>query len=75
MTYGITERWSVGLDIPYIDAERESLFEHTDGQRHSMYSSGLGDIRLVTDYWLFDTHKHMNGNIALGHWCQGAQRR
>jgi hypothetical protein len=66
LTYGITARWSASLDIPYIDAERNSLFEHGDGQRHSMYSSGLGDIRLTTDYWLFDPHKHMDGNIALG---------
>lgn len=66
LSYGITERWSASLDIPYIDAERESLFEHGDGRRHSMYSSGLGDIRLTTDYWLFDPQKHMNGNIALG---------
>ena len=66
LTYGITERWSAGLDIPYIDAERSSVFEHMDGHRHLMRSRGLGDLRLVTDYWLFDTHKHMNGNVALG---------
>lgn len=66
LSYGFTARWTATLDIPYIDAERNSLFEHTDGQRHSMRSSGLGDIRLVTDYWLLDPHKHMEGNIALG---------
>lgn len=66
LSYGFTARWTATLDIPYIDAERNSLFEHTDGQRHSMYSSGLGDVRLVTDYWLFDPHQHMDGNIALG---------
>lgn len=66
LNYGITERWSASLDIPYIDAERESLFEHTDGDRHTMRSSGLGDVRLTTDYWLFDPPQHMNGNIALG---------
>ena len=66
LTYGITERWSASLDVPYLDAERSSVFEHGDGRRHSMYSSGLGDIRLTTDYWLFDPHQHMNGNIALG---------
>lgn len=66
LTYGITTQWSASLDIPYIDAERESLIEHVDGQRHTMRSSGLGDVRLITDYWLFDPHKHMDGNVSLG---------
>ena len=66
LSYGFTARWTATLDLPYIDAERSSVFEHTDGQRHSMRSSGLGDIRLVTDCWLFDPHQHMDGNIALG---------
>lgn len=66
LTYGFTTRWSLNLDVPYIAAERNSLFEHGDGQRHSMYASGLGDVRLTTDYWLFDPHQHMDGNLALG---------
>lgn len=66
LTYGFSSQWSASLDVPYIDAERESLFEHVDGQRHRMRSSGLGDVRLTTDYWLLDPHKHMDGNIALG---------
>ena len=66
LAYQFTERWNATLNLPYIDAERSSVFEHTDGRRHSMRSSGLGDVRLVTDYWLFDPHRHMEGNIALG---------
>ena len=66
LSYRITARWNATLDLPYIDAERSSVFEHTDGRRHSMRSSGLGDVRLTTDYWLLDPQKHMEGNIALG---------
>ena len=66
LSYGFTERWTATLDLPYLDAERSSVFEHTDGRRHSMRSSGLGDVRLAVDCWLFDPHQHMNGNIALG---------
>jgi hypothetical protein len=65
-SYGFNARWSANLTIPFIQAERSSVFEHTDGRRHSMSSSGLGDLRLTTDFWLLDPHKHMNGNIALG---------
>ena len=65
-TYGFTHRWSATLTLPFIDANRSSVFEHTDGQRHSMHSGGLGDVRLTTDYWLLDPHHHMEGNIALG---------
>ncbi|HTG43841.1 MAG TPA: hypothetical protein VK633_04855, partial [Verrucomicrobiae bacterium] len=65
-TYGITARWSATLDIPFLYADRSSLYEHDLMSRHTMHSQGLGDIRLLTDFWLLDPHKHMNGNIALG---------
>jgi hypothetical protein len=65
-TYGITHRWSATFTLPFIFADRSSVFEHTDGQRHSMHAGGVGDVRIVTDYWLLDPHKHMEGNVALG---------
>src|SRR5260370_38239102 len=30
-----------------------------------MHASGLGDIRVVGSYWLFDPERHSNQNIAL----------
>lgn len=66
VTYGITERWSATLSLPFTYAERSSLYEHDFVHRHTMRASGLGDVRLVTDVWLFDPHTHMNGNLALG---------
>lgn len=66
VSYSFTKRWSATLSIPFMSAERSSLYEHDRTNRHSMQSGGLGDIRLITDVWLFDPHKHMNGNIALG---------
>ncbi len=65
-TYGLNERWSATLTFPFIDADRSSWYEHDFTNRHSMHTSGLGDIRLVTDVWLLDPQKHMEGNIALG---------
>jgi hypothetical protein len=69
-TYTITPRWNASFDVPFIEAERSSLYEHgatINGQkRFSMKSGGLGDMRLYTDVWLLDPTKHMDGNIALG---------
>ena len=65
-TYGINPRWSATIAFPFFTAERSSLYEHDGTNRHSMHSGGLGDLRVLTDVWLLDPHKHMDGNIALG---------
>src|SRR5205823_7486138 len=51
---------------PFIYADRSSLYEHDFIHRHTMHAGGLGDIRILTDLWLLEPHKHMDGNIALG---------
>ena len=65
-TYGLTKQWSVTMDLPFTFADRSSLYEHDFTNRHTMHAGGLGDLRMLTDYWLFNPHTHMNGNIALG---------
>jgi hypothetical protein len=65
-TYDINDRWSSTIAIPFIYADRSSLYEHDFVHRHSMHSQGLGDIRVVSDFWLLDPRQHMAGNIAVG---------
>lgn len=65
-TYAITRRWSATLDIPFSDSTRSSWYEHDGKTRHDMHSGGLGDIRLLTSYWLLDPEKHTDGNISVG---------
>ncbi len=65
-TYGISDRWSASLTLPFLYADRSSLYEHDFVHRHTMHSSGLGDLRVVTDFWLLDPHRHMDGNVAVG---------
>lgn len=65
-TYGFNPRWSATITFSFSTADRSSWYEHTGTNRHTMHSGGLGDIRVVTDVWLLDPHKHMDGNIALG---------
>jgi hypothetical protein len=64
--YNFSPRWSATLTLPFISAERSSLFEHSDGRRHTMRSGGLGDLRVTTDYWLRDPQRPHSGNLALG---------
>ncbi|MCI0746524.1 MAG: hypothetical protein L0Y58_14075 [Verrucomicrobia subdivision 3 bacterium] len=65
-TYGISDRWSVTLTLPFSYGERSAVTEHDFVHRHTMRASGLGDIRLVTDFWLRNPHEHADGNVAFG---------
>jgi hypothetical protein len=65
-TYGISSRWSVSLDVPLNYATRTTTYEHSPGNPNSMTTWGIGDVQVTTDFWLFNPHTHMNGNVALG---------
>ena len=65
-TRGLNSRWSLTFDVPFIYADRSSLYEHDLVHRHSMHSQGLGDVRVLSDVWLWDPKQSKNGNIALG---------
>jgi hypothetical protein len=65
-TYAVNPRLSLSLTLPYVTASRSSLYEHDRTNRHSMHSSGLGDLRLVGNFWLLSPERHTNGNIGLG---------
>ena len=65
-TYAFDKRLSLSLTLPYVTASRSSLYEHDRTNRHSMHSSGLGDMRLMANYWLLSPDRYTNGNIGLG---------
>jgi hypothetical protein len=46
--------------------ERSSLYEHGRTERHSTYSSGLGDARIGLGYWIFNPEKRMGSNLSVG---------
>jgi len=82
VNYGITNRLSFVLDIPYIHNTRSSEYEHGGnpkaddpstpeneywaGDRHTTRSSGIGDIRLGFNYWLIDPVKATKTNFSIG---------
>ncbi len=73
ITYSVTDRLSVSLNIPLANNVRDSKYEHYGNGTtaaptpyFSTKSSGLGDVRLGVNYWLLDPLKSMNGNVSLG---------
>jgi hypothetical protein len=64
--YAITPRVSLSFTLPFVFADRSSLYEHDRRRRFHTSANGLGDVRLVGTVWLLDPPKHPDGNIALG---------
>ena len=74
LSYGVNDRLSVRLNVPLIYYDRSSLYEHygnnpernpTQARFHTG-STGLGDVRLSANYWLFDPVMPRKGNLSLG---------
>lgn len=74
LSYGLSDRWSLLVTLPITFNDRSSLYEHygnseeanPDRARFHTQSTGIGDLRLAANYWLFDPAAHHSGNIALG---------
>ncbi len=64
LTYALTRRFSVSLITPFIFGESSNKVEH-GGYRHETQSSGLGDLRLTANGWLWDPESAHRGNISL----------
>ncbi|MDX1570406.1 MAG: hypothetical protein R3200_07965 [Xanthomonadales bacterium] len=47
LTYRHSDRWSFSAALPYVTANRSSLYEHDRVSRHAMEADGIGDLRLM----------------------------
>ncbi len=77
-TYAITKRFSATLTLPFVSSDRSQPVavkvkptEDTPGtvtiyDRYSTQASGLADISLRFNGWVFDPDKHHEGNISFG---------
>lgn len=67
-TYGINKQWNISADIPYTYNLRSQLSSNTDSTkvRTTTSSTGIGDIRLSVNRWMFDTYESTRGNLSLG---------
>jgi hypothetical protein len=66
LNYQATTQLSFTLEIPFQDGDRTSYYEHDFVHRFTTRASGVGDLRFVGNYWLFDCEKHHDGNVSLG---------
>ncbi len=66
LSYWLTDRWKISAGLPYITADRSSLYEHDFQNRYTMKADGIGDLRLMGFYEsLFTKGKHPKG-LTLG---------
>jgi len=61
--YGVTDRLSLSLTLPFSTGTHSRFY--ADGARHRVSASGLGDVSLTGNFWLFDPEKHSRGNLSL----------
>lgn len=73
LTYAITNRLNITLNVPLSFNDRSSLYEHYgngtpagSNPRFHTSSKGVGDMRLGASFWLFNPMTHIKGNIAIG---------
>src|SRR4051812_432257 len=64
--YQLTPRISITLEIPVQYGDRTSYYEHDFVHKFTTSAGGLGDIRLVSNIWLFDPESHHDGNVSVG---------
>lgn len=62
LSYWLTDRWKLSAGLPYVTANRTSLYEHDGQHRGLMEASGIGDLRLMGFHeTLFTKSKHPKG--------------
>ncbi len=63
-TYGVTDRVSVTLTVPFSRGTHSRFY--ADGKRHAVHAAGLGDISGVANIWLRRPSSEISGNVAVG---------
>lgn len=74
LTYGLTERLALNLNLPFIHYDRSSLYEHygnsttsnPEQKRFSTSATGIGDLRVGVNYALIDPAKISKLGITVG---------
>jgi hypothetical protein len=66
ISYQVTPRFSLTLELPAQFGDRTSYYEHDFVHKFTTRASGIGDMKLIGTTWLFDPEKCREGNVALG---------
>lgn len=67
-TYAWSKRFNVYLTLPFSKHDRSSKYEHSGNAnpRYHTQASGLGDIRVGANYWVFNPDTTHRGNLSVG---------
>ncbi len=69
LDYTVSPRYSVELTIPYVSHDRSQVVKNASAvilDRFSTQASGLADISILGNAWVFDPASSPKGNIQLG---------
>ena len=64
VAYAPTDRLHLRVSVPYSTGSVSHLW--ADGQEHQQRASGIGDVTVAGDAWLFAPRTHENGNVSFG---------
>jgi hypothetical protein len=64
---GITDRWSIGASVPYLEGSWSLPLPFLPaGPRREQDAKGFGDILVTPRVWLLDPKSHPRGNVQVG---------
>lgn len=68
ITYTYSPRYSVSLTIPYVSHDRSQSLKKNGVvfQRYSTQASGLADVSVMGNAWVFDPKTSTKGNLQVG---------
>jgi hypothetical protein len=72
LTYGLSDRLSAYVTLPYVSNERSQTLTLTKDAtskaltRYSVYAKGIADVRFGANYWLVSPKKATKGNLSVG---------
>ncbi len=64
VTYQFSPRLSASLVLPWVHHIRSAPYEHS-GVRRDTGATGIGDVRAVVGYWLWDPKTQPKGNLQV----------
>ncbi len=65
LTYGISDRFSLQAELPYVVFERKSP-ARADRALQRTQAKGIGDLNIMARYWLGKPNGHSTQNLSLG---------
>ncbi|MCB0795044.1 MAG: hypothetical protein KDB88_09930 [Flavobacteriales bacterium] len=65
LTYNFDRRKGLSVVLPFSYFVRSSLYEHGRTERHTSRASGLGDVRVSYNYWLWNPDSLTKGNLMV----------